>query len=387
MWEILDTLDGGKVMAEEKELAIIDQKTNSLVFDLPGGKEWAQMTHIANIIAESGLAPKGVKTWQQVTTIMLKARELNIPTMTALSKIHVIHGQPTVAPELMLALVRRSGLLEDFEIVDRSKTQCTIRIKRIGETKHTETYTIEEAEDMGLKGKDNYNKQPATMLYNRCLSRACRIIFGDVVTGLYLTEEIRPDYVDEDTQPEFTVDTETGEIQDGEVTEETRTEAPSAPQSDAKDNQDTSTSTPENAQSKPLPTDETMMSELTSDHIGAIVQSSLQVAGVENEYGWRGRMKNHYPEANGNYKQVPGTFGDFWAKMATSSTQEDSGQDEEVTLVWSEEERNTFKKLVTSARLGPLNIFITKYAKMSPAEFYVKYTPGQAAKFLKEVQK
>jgi hypothetical protein len=173
-----------------------------MTYSLPPKEEWELMREQASVLIRSGLMPKGIKTAEQVIAIMLKGRELNVPTWTALTKIHVIQGVPTVAPELMLALIRRSGLLEYFVIVESTDKVCTIKAKRVGEPEHTESFTFAEAsrlttqengKTIPLTEKYNWRQQPAVMLRWRCISKWGRIYYGDVISGLYTPEEINPD--------------------------------------------------------------------------------------------------------------------------------------------------------------------------------------------------
>jgi len=175
----------------------------TLGYELPGPTEWQMLEQQARALVSSGYLPAHIKNPQQAIAIMLKGRELDVPPWTALTKIHVIGGIPTVAPELMLALIRRSGQLEDFAITKNDETLCTIEAKRVGESRHSETFTWQEASKLTTQDKqkgtipltDKYNwrQQPAVMLRWRCISRWARTYFGDVVSGLYTPEEINPD--------------------------------------------------------------------------------------------------------------------------------------------------------------------------------------------------
>jgi hypothetical protein len=50
---------------------------------------------------------------------------------------------------------------------------------------------------MGLAGKDNWKKQFGVMMYWRCVAKACRRIFADVIAGCYTPDEMGAE-VDED---------------------------------------------------------------------------------------------------------------------------------------------------------------------------------------------
>src|SRR5437016_4629083 len=85
-------------------------------------ENWDLMTKQASVLIKSGFLPKAVKTAEQAIAIMMMGDALNIAHIVALNTINVIAGKPTVPPQLMLALVRRSGQLESFKVYDENDT-------------------------------------------------------------------------------------------------------------------------------------------------------------------------------------------------------------------------------------------------------------------------
>src|SRR5512141_675156 len=82
---------------------------------------------LANTLLKSGFLPGAFKTPEQVIAVMLKGQELGIPAMEALNSINVVNGKPTVSPQLMLALARRSKELEDLKI-ERTNDSVVVTI-------------------------------------------------------------------------------------------------------------------------------------------------------------------------------------------------------------------------------------------------------------------
>jgi hypothetical protein len=147
------------------------------------------MRQQADVLVKSGFLPQAINTPEKALAIMQKGKELNIPPMHALSSIDIILGKPSVSPQLMLALARRSGELEDLKMEVNDKG-ATVTITRKGQTPYTTVFGIKEATDLQLIGKDNYKKQPAIMFQWRALAANLRITFPDVIAGLYLVEEL-----------------------------------------------------------------------------------------------------------------------------------------------------------------------------------------------------
>ena len=154
--------------------------------------QWEQKNQLAIMLVKSGFLPPTFKTPEQVMAVMLTAHELNIPPMQALRSIHVIQGKPTVSPQLMMALINRSGTLEDIRIEDNGD-MCVVEMKRLGRAPHSESFSMMDAKAMGLADKGNWREQARTMRKWRAVSACARVVFPDVITGLYTPEEMGAD--------------------------------------------------------------------------------------------------------------------------------------------------------------------------------------------------
>lgn len=153
------------------------------------GNEWGVMVQQAEMLVKSGFLPRDINTPQKAIAIMMLGRELGLQPWQALSTINVIQGKPAASPQLMLALIQRSGQLEDMK-VDSTNESCTVTMKRKGQTAHTETFTKKDAENQQLWGKPNWTKQPKVMLRWRAVAGCARIVFSDIILGLYTADEM-----------------------------------------------------------------------------------------------------------------------------------------------------------------------------------------------------
>jgi len=158
--------------------------------------EWKQL---ATTLIRSEFLHSSLNTPEKVIAVLLKGREIGVPVMEALSSITIINGKPTLTGQLMLALVRRSKELEKFKI-ERFVDRVRATVKRKGEDEVITEFGDTEATLMGLINKDNYKKQKITMYQWRALSANFRLSFPDVISGMYLTEEIDPDKEIVDTE-------------------------------------------------------------------------------------------------------------------------------------------------------------------------------------------
>jgi 5'-3' exonuclease len=122
---------------------------------------------------------------------IMRGRALGIDATTALDSIHLINGKPTMSAALIVGLVLDSGKAHFFDCIEQSATACTWVTKRRGSPNEIRrTFTIDEARNMKLTGKDNWNKQPHVMLQWRAASALARMVYPDVIAGLYAREEM-----------------------------------------------------------------------------------------------------------------------------------------------------------------------------------------------------
>ena len=147
------------------------------------------LLNLGHTLVQSGLLPKTVGTKEAAAAIILKGRELGIGPMEALSSINVILGKPTVSPQLMLALARRTKELENIAVEDDG-SKCTVVVKRKGQDPIATSFSMDDAQKMGLSNKDNWNKQPKVMRQWRAMAANLRLSFPDAISGLYTHEEM-----------------------------------------------------------------------------------------------------------------------------------------------------------------------------------------------------
>jgi len=177
-----------------------------------------QMISMGDSLVKTGFLPVSVKTGAQAAAIILRGRELGLGPMESLTSINVIQGKPTISPQMMLALAYKRVPGFSAECISASDKEVIWEFKRPGSTRK-QSFSMEDAAKLGLSGRDNWKKQPKTMLNWRCIAAGMRLIAPDVVLGLYTPEEMNPSVE--------VIDAETGEVEipedsikDAEVTKE-----------------------------------------------------------------------------------------------------------------------------------------------------------------------
>lgn len=166
-----------------------ERQLDRLSFE-PNDLASAQAMSIA--IVKSGMYPQ-FKVPEQALMALMQGRELGLPTLASLNGIDVINGRPSLRTITLIALVQTSGKARYFRLKESTEERATWVTARADDPQGTEiagTYTLQDADRMGMLGKDQWKKQPGNMLVQRAASKLVRLVYQDVVVGLATTEEL-----------------------------------------------------------------------------------------------------------------------------------------------------------------------------------------------------
>jgi hypothetical protein len=162
------------------------------------GEGWQNMKEQASLIVRSGFLPAAIKTPEQAIAIAMKGHEIGMPMMWSFSHINIIQGKPTIGPEGMLALIYKNCPGAEVVYLKSDRAECSIKARRPSGEWNTFSFTFDDAKALGLTGKDNWIKQPATMLTWRCVAKMARALFPDAIAGISYTPEELGAEVNED---------------------------------------------------------------------------------------------------------------------------------------------------------------------------------------------
>lgn len=152
-----------------------------------------EVFRLATAVSKSGLAPATLRTPEAITVAIMHGLELGLPPMMALSNIAVVNGKPTVYGSAIPALLLARGFkLDEFMDGTDDARGATCRVIRPDGTKIERRFTVHDAKTAGLWGKVGPWKQyPDRMLQMRARGYAARDGAADVLSGLYVAEELQ----------------------------------------------------------------------------------------------------------------------------------------------------------------------------------------------------
>lgn len=155
-----------------------------------------EQMRFAEVISQAkGMLPRAYEgNPANVLVAIQYGASLGIEPMAALQNIDVIQGTPTLSAKAVAAMVRANGH-KLWVSEDEQNMSATCTIVRNDDKEHPVTVTRDKAwaQRMGLLTKDNYKKQPTTMLMWRavtaCANRACPELFLGL-GGAYTADEL-----------------------------------------------------------------------------------------------------------------------------------------------------------------------------------------------------
>jgi len=141
-----------------------------------------------------------------VLVTIMHGAALGMSPAQALANMHVIEGKPTLSADAMRGIcLAAKDVCEYFRCIETTAKIATFETKRAGDPPMPLSYTIEQAADAGLAGRANWKKYPDAMLRARAGSALARLVYPDLLAGVYDPDELRRD---EPPRPRGTVTVE-----------------------------------------------------------------------------------------------------------------------------------------------------------------------------------
>lgn len=146
---------------------------------------------LACTLFESRLYPNYANP-QAILVVVLEGRTLGLPAATALKNAYIVSGRVGWSARLLRGLcLKHAQVCEYFDITESTMQRATARVKRVGRPELIIATTVEEASKRGLvRQGSKWAQDPLSMCVADVERRGARLVFPDIVAGLWTPEEL-----------------------------------------------------------------------------------------------------------------------------------------------------------------------------------------------------
>lgn len=151
----------------------------------------------AETFINSRLVPKHFDSGAKIIVALQAGAELGLKPWQSLQSLHVVNGVIGIKSSVIGGLIRQSGKNKYLKQYYEGKKgaddyRAVVKSQRTDDTtEHISEFSVDDAKEAELWGKDNWRHYPTDMLMWRALSRHGRAYYGDVLAGFYTVEELR----------------------------------------------------------------------------------------------------------------------------------------------------------------------------------------------------
>lgn len=169
------------------ELATTSERRGATAFE---PQSFTELVRFAEYICVSELVPRHLRDKpKDIVLIALRAKELGIPMVSAMSMIYLVEGRVSLSAELWVAIVKRHPECEYFRLVESTDERAVYECKRRGSAPVRLEYTIAQATKAKLASKGTWTSHPAAMLRARASTALARAEFPDAALGMLEHDE------------------------------------------------------------------------------------------------------------------------------------------------------------------------------------------------------
>lgn len=164
-------------------------------------KSLDEAIRFAEMLSKAEIVPKDFQGKAGNILVAIQwGMELGLQPMQAMQNIAIINGRPSLWGDAVIALCKGSPACE-YIVEEVTDSAAICKVKRKGEPEQSRTFTMEDAQRAGLKGKSGpWSQYPKRMMQMRARSWALRDVFPDVLRGMPVAEE-QMDAIEIDVTP------------------------------------------------------------------------------------------------------------------------------------------------------------------------------------------
>jgi len=153
------------------------------------------LAEFAGYVVDSRLFPN-IKDQAAAIVVIAWGQNLGVPAMIALSQAYVVHGRVGWGAQLIAGIVKNNPSCLKFYVSETDEKHAVVVYQRRGEPEGKYVFTFDKADKRGLT-KDTRNgehsmwkKYPEIMCRWSALRECARMVWPDVVTGVYTPDEL-----------------------------------------------------------------------------------------------------------------------------------------------------------------------------------------------------
>lgn len=152
-----------------------------------------EVMQYAEIFAGSGMFTD-IKTANQAAVKIMAGETYGFDAITSMAYVHFIQGKAYLGAKLLSAMIKSSGKY-NYKVVTHTDKECVVQFMQMFNDEWKPlgipvSYTIQEATNAGLMGKDTWKKYPKAMLFANCI----RTGFTRYTTDLLKTDSTPTPY-------------------------------------------------------------------------------------------------------------------------------------------------------------------------------------------------
>jgi len=186
-------------------------------------QDLGELWRYSKIVVNSQLCPSHISRPEDAVLIVQRGAELGLSAGQSLQNMYVVDGKISMKADLAVGLVKASPLCRYFRKVESTRDRAAFETHRQGEPEpqHFE-FTWQDAQTAGLADQYNFQNYPKQMLMARAKIALARLVYPDLLAGIYTPEELDADVDAETGEPldaEFEASGDTGGQAEGQHTE------------------------------------------------------------------------------------------------------------------------------------------------------------------------
>lgn len=189
--ELMDELDGPEPQAEtghDAQVPAVIETHPVQTQDPARYMSLREMRELANIAMTSRLVK--IANPEEAVIKMLFGREMGLGPMFSLKHLYVVNNTPALSAGVIGALIKKHPKY-DYRVLEHDDSHCVLEFYQDDEVAGRSSFTISDAQDAGLLGKEVWQKYPRNMLFSRALTNGARWYCPDVFNGpIYTPEEL-----------------------------------------------------------------------------------------------------------------------------------------------------------------------------------------------------